>query len=81
MEMIYCWEYEYWNKDEEEWESCEYYTYSQDHTTSSTQLVEDEGWGVDYTLLEVRSVTYEEFLKWYGDGSDNLILDSPPDKE
>ena len=73
--LVYCWEFEYWDKNEEEWMECEYYTHSEDISCSSNQLIEDEGGDLDYKLLGVKSVTMEEFLMWYGDGSDDLILD------
>ena len=72
MKQVYCWEFEYWDNNTQDYNECTYYTYGDERQIAVEAFQEDEpqvknDWSV--TLDEVLSE--EKFLNVY---SVDLIL-------
>ena len=64
--MIYCWEFNYYDKSEDEWLECTYYTRGDNRQIAVDTFLEDEpGVGNNWSCNLDETVTEESFLKVY----------------
>ena len=70
---VYIWECRVWDGDEEEWVDYFYHTLTCDVRVTRKYLFEDEGENINYTIELDDELTYDRWLRDYGD--ENLIRD------
>ena len=64
--MIYCWEFDYYDRSEGDWLDCTYYTRGDNRQIAVEAFLQDEpGVGNDWSCNLDETVTEESFLKMY----------------